>query len=191
MGGLDLLDLRTELGISNLKFLRDAIYTESEAGKLLLMNLKYSQIEVGISEPLLEHIQIHLSYVTLSWVMPVCQFMYQHNVRVSLTDELKVRLRGPMDKCIMSPALLLRYTPIQQKDINLVRLYLQVISLSDMTPADGDNACSLMLEGNRRPGQQIRLKTWPREEVSSVKQKRPWWNYISSNYLRYGTKWKD
>ena len=45
MGGLNIIDLRTELGISNLKFLRNAIYTGSEAGKLLIISLKYSQLE--------------------------------------------------------------------------------------------------------------------------------------------------
>ena len=185
------MDLRTELGISNLKLLRDAIYTESEAGKLMIFNVKYSQIEAGISEPLLENPHIHLSYVTPSWVMSVRQFMYQHNVTVTLTDMLKVELRGKTDTCIMNPALLTHYTPIQQKDINLVRLYLQVITLSDMTTSDGVDVCSDMLNGVRRPGQHIRSKTWPRQEAPTAPQKRLWRKYITSNYLRYGTKWKN
>ena len=44
-GGLALLDLRTELGISTIKYMRDAIYKESETRKLMIMNAKYSQIE--------------------------------------------------------------------------------------------------------------------------------------------------
>ena len=55
LGGLALLDLGTELGILNLKYMRDAIYSQTEAGKLMLLNVKYSQIESGIKEPLLEH----------------------------------------------------------------------------------------------------------------------------------------
>jgi hypothetical protein len=62
MGGLALLDLRTELGISQLKYLCDAIYSDSESGKLIIMSLKYSQIKAGIQEPLLEHPSIFLSY---------------------------------------------------------------------------------------------------------------------------------
>lgn len=190
IGGLELLDLRTELGISNLKFLRDAIYTESEAGKLMLLTVKYSQIEAGISEPLLEYPDIHLLYVTSSWVMSIRQFLSQHNTTVTLTDTLKVELRGATDTCIMDPKLLIRYTPLQQKDINLVRLHLQVITLSDITTADGADVCSYMLQGSRRPGQHIRQKTWPRQLPPTASQKRLWRNYISSNYIRYGTKWK-
>ncbi|KAI2503595.1 hypothetical protein MHU86_10882 [Fragilaria crotonensis] len=54
MGGLARIDLCTEVGISQLKYMRDAIYSDSEAGKLIIMSLKYSQIEAGIAEPLLK-----------------------------------------------------------------------------------------------------------------------------------------
>jgi hypothetical protein len=59
MGGLALLDLRTEIGISQMKYLRDSIFSDSESGKLIIMSLKYSQIEAGISKHLLEHPSIH------------------------------------------------------------------------------------------------------------------------------------
>jgi hypothetical protein len=40
LGGLDLYDQRTEVGIESLKFFRDALYSESENGKLLRLNLQ-------------------------------------------------------------------------------------------------------------------------------------------------------
>jgi hypothetical protein len=39
MGGIDLLDLRTEVGISQIKYLRDAVYSDSEAGRLIILNV--------------------------------------------------------------------------------------------------------------------------------------------------------
>lgn len=45
LGGLALIDLRTELGISNLKYMRDSIFSDTEVGKLMILNVKYSQIE--------------------------------------------------------------------------------------------------------------------------------------------------
>jgi hypothetical protein len=38
-GGLELLDLRTELGIAQIKLLRDAILTGKETGKLVQISL--------------------------------------------------------------------------------------------------------------------------------------------------------
>ena len=137
MGGLDLLDLRTEAGISQLKYMRDAIYTDSESGKLITMNLKYSQmVEAGINEPLLEHPHIHISYLTTTWITSLRQYLYLHNMTVTLTDSLQIKLRGKFDQCIMNPTLIKKYTPSQQLDINLVLLFLQVITLSDMNEPD-------------------------------------------------------
>lgn len=51
-GGLDLCDLRTdEVGIEAVKFFRDSLYSDSENGKLLRLNLEYSQLEAGIGPP--------------------------------------------------------------------------------------------------------------------------------------------
>lgn len=63
-GGLNILDLRTELGISNLKSFRQAIFSDSEAGKLLLISLKYTQIEAGISAHIMERPDIPIPYLS-------------------------------------------------------------------------------------------------------------------------------
>ena len=92
MGGLDLLDLRTEAGIAQLKYFRDSVFTDSEAGKLLLINVKYMQLESGIHPPLLESLHIQISYLTPTWTTSLRQFLYQHNLQISLSDSLKIRL---------------------------------------------------------------------------------------------------
>jgi hypothetical protein len=165
MGGLDLIDLRTEVGISQLKYMRDAIYTDSEPGKLITMNLKYSQMESGIAESLLEHPHIHISYLTCTWITSLRQYLSLHNMTVTLTDSLKINLRGKFDQCTMNPTLIKQYTPSQQLDINLVRLFLQVITLSDMNELDGTNACPHHILGQRRPNQHIERETWPRQQA--------------------------
>jgi hypothetical protein len=71
LGGLALFDLRTELGISSLKNMRDAIYSHAEAGKLMILNVKYLQIESGISVLILEHPGIPISYLTPTWITSI------------------------------------------------------------------------------------------------------------------------
>ena len=39
MGGLALIDLRTEVGISQIKYMRNAVYSDTEPGKLITMSL--------------------------------------------------------------------------------------------------------------------------------------------------------
>ena len=99
----------------------------------MIMNVKYSQIESGILEPILEHPEILISYLTATWITSIRQFLCQHNTTISLTDTLKIQLRGSNDRCIMDAEALTRYTTQQKCDINLVRMYLQIITLSDMS----------------------------------------------------------
>ena len=190
LGGLNLIDLRTELGISTIKFMRNAIYSNSEAGKLMLLNVKYSQIESGLSEPLLDHPAKHIPYLTPTWITSIRQFMFVHNLRITLTDSLTICMRDKHDQCIMQLEILQRYTAQQEVDINLVRLYLQIITLSDGSTQAGEEICHFHLRGERRPNQIIRKKTWPRQEPPTSSQRRLWHKYITSSFLRYGTKWK-
>ena len=158
LGGLALINLRTKLRLSNLKYMRDSIFSDTEVGKLMILNVKYSQIESGIQEPLLENPGISLSYLTPTWILSVRQFLFHYNMKVSLTDTLDVQLRDQNDRCIMNSEFLTRYTTQQKRDINLVRLCLQIITLSDMTRSDGIHVCDYHRQGLRRPQQSIRQK---------------------------------
>ena len=134
MGGLNLLDLRTEIGIAQLNCFWDAVYSDSKTGKLLKLKcVKYMQLESGISAPLLKHPDIHISCFIKTWTTLLWHFLYQHNLTVSLTDKLEIIQKGKYNHCIMNPEALTQYTPAQQRDINLVRLFLQVITMSNMT----------------------------------------------------------
>jgi hypothetical protein len=183
-------DLRTELGISTLKFFRQAIYTGSETGKLLLMSLKYSQIEAGISEHLLERPDIHLPYITSTWITSMRQFMYQHTVTVTITDTLTIIYSGKNDRCIMDTSTIRQYSPQQQRDINYVRLHLQALTLSDLSTPDGRQIRPQALRGYREKDQQPR-QNWPRQESITASQRRLWQRYVISNFLRYDRYWRQ
>ena len=85
MGGLDLLDLRTEVGISAMKLLRDSIFSESETGKMIMINLHHSQREAGIGRPLLEDPSVPVSYLTPTWLTSIRQFAFTHNISITTT----------------------------------------------------------------------------------------------------------
>ena len=157
----------------------------------MLLHVKYSQIESGLSEALLDHPAKHIPYLTPTWITSIRQFIFVNNLRITLTDSLKICLRGKHDQCIMNLEILQRYTVQQQVDINLVRLYLQIITLSDASTQVGDEICNFHLRGERRPNQIIRKNTWPRQEPPTSSQRRLWRKYITSSFLRYGTKWKN
>jgi hypothetical protein len=106
MGGIDLMDLHTEMEISQMKLFRDSVYSGNEVGNMMILNAKYMQLESGLAEPLLEHPEIHISYLTPTWTTSLRQFMYQHNLTITLTDAMTVQFRGQFDRCIMNPTAL-------------------------------------------------------------------------------------
>ncbi|KAI2494260.1 hypothetical protein MHU86_20278 [Fragilaria crotonensis] len=190
LGGLGIYDLRTEAGLEALKFFRNAIYSDSEVGNLLRINLQYSQLESGIGEPLLEHPGIHLPYLTPSWIMSLRQYLFCHKMTVKLTDSYEVHLASSADQYIMQPEHLQRYTSRQQQDLNLVRLYLQVTTLAEMSDPDRPNAIKLDYLDARRPTDWTPDHHWPRQDTPSSSQRRLWKRYITSLHLRYIPFWK-
>ncbi|KAI2509566.1 hypothetical protein MHU86_4827 [Fragilaria crotonensis] len=190
MGGLGLMDLCTECGIEMVKYFRHHIYRRTEVGELLVIQLKTLQLEAGILPHLLEHPTIVLDYLTPTWILSLRQFLSNHNMAIHVTDVQRVDLKGKQDTTIMDSDRLSRYSRVQQRDVNLVRLYLQCFKLSDLCCSHDHSKISQHLLGGDRPPHFETIPGWPRQERPSAHQRRLWSRYISSNYLRYGDLWK-
>ena len=188
--GLYLFDLRTEFGIETIQLLRDAVYSQSEVGNLILLNLQYSQLEAGIGPILLEHPSVHLSYLTPTWVTSVRQYMDNHNVTMTFTQALQLLLRRKNDKYIMQTSNLARYSVQAQTDINLVRIYLQVTTLADLSTNDGKESHPRFLRGEREPTIQSTIN-WPRQGTPTHSQKLLWKTYITETFISTNRHWKQ
>jgi hypothetical protein len=188
-GGLDIYDLRTEAGLEAIKFFRDSLFSGSENGKLIRLNLQYSQIESGIGQPLLAYPGIHVSYLTPTWLMSLRQFLYCHNLSITVTNEPGISLQGPQDQYIMQAQHLARYSASQQRDLNLVRMYLQVHTLAAMSHKARKQAIDVHYLDAVRPPDFVVDESWPRQSVPSNAQRRLWKRFIRSSYLRYVPFW--
>ena len=142
-GGLELYDLQTEVGIETIKFVRDSIFSNSVAGRMILTNILYSQLEAGIPEPPLGNPNsIHISYLTHTWITSVRQYLSRHNLTVRLTTDGSQSLRAG-DQHIMQAQHLSRFTQIQRRDLNLVRIHLHVYTSSDLVDPQRPNRIHL------------------------------------------------
>ena len=185
------MDLRTEGGIEMLKYFRNAIYSGSEVGDMLLMNVQTSQLESGQPIPLLADPTIYIPYLTATWVMSLRQFMSNHNIKIDLTQTLTLSLKSTTDEFIMSQARLQGYSIQQQKDLNLVRIFLQVTSLADLMDDQDGRLISTWGQAGERPPLFVVSKSWPRQESISKSQQRLWRRYIESQFLRYNRYWRQ
>jgi hypothetical protein len=148
-GGMDIFDLRTEAGIEAIKYLRNAVYSNTETGKLILINLHRSQQEAGIVKLLLQHPNQHISYLTPTWVTSIRQYLSTHNITMDFTEDLHIPLRRINDNYIMDPTNISRYSAPDQLDINLVRIFLGVATLADITEGPGKRINNLMYQGTK------------------------------------------
>ena len=64
MGGLGLMDLRTECGIEMIKYFRNSVYSDNQVGRHLLLQLQASQLESGLPILLLEEPNVLIPYLT-------------------------------------------------------------------------------------------------------------------------------
>jgi ribonuclease HI len=187
-GGLALCDLQTEGRLEAIKFMRNAIFSDTPAGRLIVTNLQHSQREAGIPEPLLEVPDLYLSYLTPTWVTSVRQYLSRHNITITVNNDGTTPLTKG-DQHIMQPLHLQRYTPIQHKDLNLVRLYLQIYSLQDMTDPTKSSRINLDYLDGRRPITMKPQTTWPTQPPPTSAQRKLWNGFIKSSYLRYAPYW--
>jgi hypothetical protein len=157
---------------------------------LLRLNLQYSQLEAGIGDDLLQFPNIHLSYLTPTWILSLRQFQSLHNMSVTVSDPFRIPLCGDSDEYIMQESHLARYSTAQQKDINLVRLYLQVNTLAELTDRSNPKAINLSFLDGQRPLSFLANKQWPRQHPPSKQQTRLWKGYIKSSFLCYILYWK-
>ncbi len=91
LGGLGLYNLRTEAGIEAIKFLRNSLYSDSEAGNLICLHLQYSQREAGVGFYLLKKPQV---YISPSWTLSIRQFLANNNMSITVSDIHLDRLKG-------------------------------------------------------------------------------------------------
>ena len=119
LGVLGLYDLRTEMEVETLKFLRSALYSDSEAGNQIRLNLDYLQREADVDFHFLEQPNCHISYLTPTWTLSVRQFLGNNNVHLQISDLHLDSLQGPTDGNIMQSLHLQWYTPLQPSDLNV------------------------------------------------------------------------
>ena len=182
-GGLGILDIKTEGGLSQIKELRHALYGDSEPGKLMMYSLKYSQIESGLGFHLLEDPTVFISWLTPTWIMSLRAFLFNHNITITLTDCWHFPLCCQHDQYLMEPALTDKsFTPSEYEHINNVRMHLQVATLSDISDGNGQTVNANIMLG-RRPDDRLSSRAWPRQPSVTAYQVKLWGRYLRTHFV--------
>ena len=150
-GGLNLPSPAIEQGIQQLRLLLEHGSEDTLSGKLLRISLEQMQLEVGELESVLSlpYKRFH-HLATDVWIKHVWRFCSESGVKlVWNTAVLPLPLRE-WDSAIMAKCRAVGIRcPKQQRRINRVRCSLQVITLADITTADGRSIRQDVREGRQ------------------------------------------
>ena len=137
--GCGLSDLRLEQGLSQIQSLLDYVGTDHKVGTVMIISLRNLQTEAGVSYDLLRHPTSRLPYLTDCWLLSVRRFCADHNISFQVKSNRLPLLARDGDSFLMESALAMGFKPQELKDINLVRSFVGVTTVSDLATANGTN----------------------------------------------------
>jgi hypothetical protein len=135
----------------------------SSNGMKMKVSLNQLVIELGISEqPLQESYSKYNKWVTWSWIVSLWEKCDRYGVRVEFNDS-PLKMPRERDKWLMREFVRLRFRKDELERLNRVRLYQQVLFLSDIITANGRGLDERYLR-KRRAKEQWSTLRFPKEK---------------------------
>jgi hypothetical protein len=146
LGGLGWCDMEVEQGLHNLGTMINGLHNNEIVGKVHKAMMRTWFWALGMNP--LKHEILNLTHDESLWPRTTAQFMSKHNIRITLANLIYPLLREN-DQYIMTLAYNLQFTAYALKYINYCRLFLNVISIADLTDASGKYVASEMFQIKR------------------------------------------
>ncbi len=147
-GGLDFRDLRLEQGIGQITFLIRHLRTPGQVCDLLQIVLSWFQFCAGVGYPVLFHPERQLPHLEVHWLVSIRKYLAHIDGALELTNTHIQSLQRTGDSFLMDKACRSGlFTPAELKRLNYCRLYLNALTLSDVTDAKGNRFAPGILDG--------------------------------------------
>jgi hypothetical protein len=137
IGGHGVRTPYTEQGPVSIKLLIQHIRCNTTVNWALRLHLGWVQLVAGIGEPILEQTE-SIPHLEGNWIREMRKFMHQINAEVSIEQLWQPHILRENDEFLMVKAM--QYTKVRRelKDINRVRIYLQAITVAEISDAVGE-----------------------------------------------------
>jgi hypothetical protein len=185
MMGLGVNNLYYTQGAQHIATLQQFIDTDTITGDLLRSSIEMTKIHVGHGTNLFTLDYSRLGGLTpKSWISHLWQFCHQFDIKISETSTSNPIARRENDKFIMECiAANAQFSNNELIHINRCRLFLKVMTLSDITNGNG-----MLLREGALKGEMIELNNsyygWPRQERPGISSWRIWRKAIKLTFLR-------
>ena len=147
-GGLNLAENYTDLGYGHLQYMVGHLKMADKVGQMILSLISHTQLQVGSIQPFftLPYPTYH-SLIDNTWITDVWKFAHRAKLGIEIEKQWTPKLPRQHDCAWMDLALMLHFDTYQLRCINTCRLYLKVITISDVTNAKGDRVLPHMVQG--------------------------------------------
>jgi len=182
MGGLGLKDLYVEQGVSAIMLLMGHLYYNTEPGKMIRIALDNLQMEAGTSDNLLYDPTPSLPYISHSWLTTIRDFLREHQLQLQIDNPWNFKRSRINDLFLMDTFRRSGLFSIgDMKNLNAVRLHLQVATLSDVVTADGKYLDTDYLAG-RVSKQRRSPLSWIRQPEITATQQALWTHALVTTF---------
>ena len=139
MCGLALLDISIDQGICQIQHFMNHVFATNSVGNLIIIALRCLQLEVGCSFHILEHPAEYLPYITSCWLTSIRDFLARHMISLEVTSARLIPICQVNDRHLMDDFHAHGiFDNDQLYNLNLCRIYLQVMTLSDIMDGPGN-----------------------------------------------------
>jgi hypothetical protein len=148
-GGLNLPELYTDQGISQIQYLVGHLHLEDGIGLQILCLISHTQLHVSSAKHLFNlPFSAYSKWIDHTWITSVWQFLAAIVATLNVQKHWVPPLPRMGDRMLMDIALDLGLPPVSLRKINNCRLYLQVLTVSDISTADGRYLLPSAIEGH-------------------------------------------
>ena len=121
---------------------------QSSVGKLLKCTIAWAQLGTGMSYSILAQVTISLPHLEAKWIASLREFLATISASILLDDPCIPPPQRENDKYLMDLIIQSgRYSTAQVQKLNYCRLYLQAVTLSDITKPNGHELDPCLLAG--------------------------------------------
>jgi hypothetical protein len=141
-GGLKFASLATTQGAGKITLLLRHLCTPGDPHDFSMIVLDRIQYNANVGYPILEHPKKALPHLEGIWMPMVREYLAEINGALQIANTNIQPLQRHLDKYIMEEVLSSQlFQPRKIKYVNYCRLYLQVVTLSDIYNAQGTAFC--------------------------------------------------
>ena len=167
IGGAGFRHLKVEQGVLHVAYFLRHLRKKSQIGQLFRCAISWLQLSIGVSYSVFASPQIILPHLEAKWLASMRTFLADQNLSIQLDDCGIPAIQRENDSYIMDLILASNhYSPAEIRRLNYCRIYLNVVTISDLTMPDGVHIDKSVRDG--RPDIHSSRPT-----ILSINQERP------------------